>query len=91
MTKTTKAVITIGGFRTEITINILITTADNHYSYCRQKEPMVGAEGEEGKEEKRGEERKKGVRVERGGERGGDWGLGGEGSFRGKSSWAQRD
>ena len=42
---TTKAVIKISVVRTEITINILSTTADNHYSYCRQQEPMVGAEG----------------------------------------------
>ena len=43
--KTTKAVIKISVVRTEITINILSTTADNHYSYCRQQEPMVGKEG----------------------------------------------
>ena len=75
MTKTTKAVITIGGFRTEITINILITTADNHYSYCRQKEPMVGAERGREKREERGE-RKKGESGG-GGERGGTGCAGG--------------
>ena len=68
MTKTTKAVITIGGFRTEITINILITTADNHYSYCRQKEPMVGAERGREKREERGE-RKNWVEWRGGGKR----------------------
>ena len=55
--KTTKAVIKISVVRTEITINILSTTADNHYSYCRQQETMVGGRGREGKEGE-GRERK---------------------------------
>ena len=57
VTKTTKAVIKISVVRTEITINILSTTADNHYSYCRQQEPMVG-EGEGGRGRGEGRERK---------------------------------
>ena len=61
--KTTKAEIKIRVVRTEITINILSTTADNHYSYCRQLEPMVGAEGGRGKRERGEKER---GRVERG-------------------------
>ena len=61
--KTTKAVIKISVVRTEITINILSTTADNHYSYCRQQETMVGGRGREGKE---GEGEKERGRVERG-------------------------
>ena len=84
MTKTTKAVIKISVVRTEITINILSTTADIHYSYCRQLEPMVGAEGGRGKRE-RGERGERGEK-----ERGRVWGGGrerertggGVGSFR---------
>ena len=56
--KTTKAEIKISVVRTEITINILSTTADNHYSYCRQQEPMVGeGEGGRGKRERGEKER----------------------------------
>ena len=55
--KTTKAVIKISVVRKEITINILSTTADNHYSYCRQQEPMVGERG--GREGKEGEGRER--------------------------------
>ena len=55
--KTTKAEIKIRVVRTEITINILSTTADNHYSYCRQLEPMVG-EGEGGRGKRERGERK---------------------------------
>ena len=51
--KRTKAEIKISVVRTEITINILSTTADNHYSYCRQQEPMGGdGEGGRGKRER---------------------------------------
>ena len=51
--KTAKAVIKISVVRKEITINILSTTADNRYSYCRQQEPMVGERGgREGRERK---------------------------------------
>ena len=51
--KRTKAEIKISVVRTEITINILSTTADSHYSYCRQQEPMVGeGEGGRGKRER---------------------------------------
>ena len=78
--KTTKAEIKISVVRTEITINILRTTADNHYSYCRQQEPMVGkGEGGRGKRE-RGEKEKGRVErrkeeTKRGREReGGKWG-----------------
>ena len=68
--KTTKAVIKISVVRTEITINILSTTADNHYSYCRQQEPMVGkGEGERGRGERKkgGEWRGGGKRQREGG------------------------
>jgi len=60
--KTRKAEIKISVVRTEITINILSTTADNHYSYCRQQEPMVG----EGDGEERGRGEKEKGRVEMG-------------------------